>query len=277
MVTYSGASLQEVWYSILRDLLRLGTSSAPRGLATAEIAPAAITLTDPTASVITDSSRRLNQAFAAAEFCWVMAGDDTAAKLSRFNSRIAQFADQDGGARFFGAYGPKVAGQLPYVLEALRREDSRQAVISIWRESPPPTRDVPCTLSLQFLLRRGRLSLIVTMRSNDVWLGLPYDAQLFTRIQVWVASQLGCELGQYYHVAGSLHLYATDFVAAARVLQVKCVSRPGRISSQFAVKTLASSVWDSIDDFDVRLMDFGDGWNDLRDVMTGYLERKAAK
>jgi thymidylate synthase len=48
------------------------------------------------------------------------------------------------------------------------------------------------------------------MRSNDVFLGLPYDVFNFTMLQELMAVELGIELGSYIHFAASLHLYETD-------------------------------------------------------------------
>jgi hypothetical protein len=67
---------------------------------------------------------------------------------------------------------------------------------------------VPCTLSLQFLIRDKRLNCIATMRSNDIVWGLTYDVFNFTMIQEYVAVKVGIPLGDYFHNAGSLHLYA---------------------------------------------------------------------
>jgi thymidylate synthase len=98
--------------------------------------------------------------------------------------------------------------QLPYVLEILREDpDSRQAVLTIWRERPRVTKDVPCTVMMQFLLRRGLLHMHVYMRSNDVWLGTPYDIYNFTLVQQVVACLLNCDVGTYTHTVGSFHLY----------------------------------------------------------------------
>lgn len=47
----------------------------------------------------------------------------------------------------------------------------------------------------------------VTMRSNDVFRGLPYDAWMFSNAQHAVAYALGVEVGAYYHTAFSLHAY----------------------------------------------------------------------
>jgi thymidylate synthase len=77
-------------------------------------------------------------------------------------------------------------------------------------------RDIPCTLSLQFMWTEGeRLGLRVSMRSNDVWLGLPYDLFQFTALQCAMADALGVEPGPYVHTVGSLHLYARDEEASA--------------------------------------------------------------
>jgi thymidylate synthase len=45
------------------------------------------------------------------------------------------------------------------------------------------------------------------MRSNDVWLGMPYDVFCFTGIQMLMAGTIGCQLGTYTHNVGSMHLY----------------------------------------------------------------------
>ena len=49
------------------------------------------------------------------------------------------------------------------------------------------------------------------MRSNDLWMGFPYDVFQFTCLQTLLAMELDVELGTYTHVAGSLHLYERDY------------------------------------------------------------------
>jgi thymidylate synthase len=45
------------------------------------------------------------------------------------------------------------------------------------------------------------------MRSNDVYLGLPYDIAMFSVFQQMMAYELDIEVGRYYHSVGSLHFY----------------------------------------------------------------------
>ena len=69
---------------------------------------------------------------------------------------------------------------------------------------------MPCTCALQFLVRKGKLDLIVYMRSNDVIKGLTHDIFCFTMLQEIAARRLSVELGTYRHCVGSLHLYLSD-------------------------------------------------------------------
>jgi len=70
-----------------------------------------------------------------------------------------------------------------------------------------PTVDVPCTLTLQFMIRNDKLDMIVSMRSNDLLWGFSYDINQFAYIQKLLAGVLNVKLGQYIHHSNSLHIY----------------------------------------------------------------------
>lgn len=216
---YSGAN--EAWQSLLRDIVSQGIEVKPRGIKTLEIIASSRTF-NMAQPIVTIARRELGYRFLAAEAAWIMSGDDRVSTIKPYAKDISRFSDN--GHTFFGAYGPRVRSQLGYVLRTLRDDpDSRQAVINIWRESPPPTLDVPCTLSLQFILRNGSLHCVASMRSSDTWLGWPYDVFNFTMITWLVAlyleiarPELPISLGTMTLRAGSQHLYEknlTDAVA----------------------------------------------------------------
>jgi thymidylate synthase len=71
-------------------------------------------------------------------------------------------------------------------------------------------RDVPCTVGHRFFLRDGQLHMHATIRSQDAWLGLPYDLFANTVLQEVMAGWLDAELGDYVHWMDSLHLYERD-------------------------------------------------------------------
>jgi hypothetical protein len=89
-------------------------------------------------------------------------------------------------------------------------------VVTLWNpvmDNVENKRDYPCTIGFQFLIRGEKLLMITQMRSNDVWLGLAYDAFQFTQLQLTLARMLGVEPGHYVHRAASLHIYERDLEA----------------------------------------------------------------
>jgi len=171
--------------------------------------------------VLTIKRRNLGYRFLCAEPAWMLSGDNRVATIKAYSKMISYFSDD--GETFFGAYGPKIIEQLPYVLGSLLADrDGRQAVINIWRESPPVTKDPPCTLSCQFLIRNNHLDLFVNMRSSDVWLGVPYDVFNFAMLAGYVILKLGdptLKPGTLFQYAGSRHLYEPEWKIARELLE----------------------------------------------------------
>jgi thymidylate synthase len=225
LIDDNGAGL---YRRLLQQIIDAGAPVEPRGMPTLELAPAWLTLTDPRRSVIATPARKLSQRFAAAEFAWIMSGECRLDGIEDYMPRLAQYADQGiDGRAFFGAYGPPIMGQIDYVLYKLDEDrDTRQAVITIWRQNPPETKDVPCTVMLHYYVRGGCLHALTYMRSNDAWLGFPYDLQTFTRLQMWIASAMKLGLGYYHHVVGSMHLYHSTLADAALVMVSEPVEGP---------------------------------------------------
>jgi thymidylate synthase len=203
----------EAWTMLLAGVIHNGQKSSPRGLPIREITGSQVHV-DMRYPIVLNAARKLSYKFMAAEAWWIISGKNDVASISKYCKNIANFSDN--GHDFFGAYGPKIGSQIG---EATRRllvdPDTRQAVCNIWRENPPETKDVPCTLSVQWLVRDGKLHCIDTMRSNDVWLGFPYDVFNFTMLS-WSVLQLlrqhgrKVELGTLTLNAGSHHVYERD-------------------------------------------------------------------
>jgi thymidylate synthase len=179
--------------------------------------------------VVTNRNRKLGYRFLAAEARWILNGDDRVATIEPYSPIIAKFSDD--GERFFGAYGPRIADQMRYIVATLLADPhSRQAVATIWRPSPPKSKDIPCTVSVQFLIRDDQLFCIDTMRSSDLWLGWPYDVFNFSMLSaslVLVLREHGMkdlDLGWLTVNAGSQHLYTRDIEQAR-----KCVAESQEI------------------------------------------------
>jgi thymidylate synthase len=218
-------SMNELFAAVCRAVSEVGRPVAPRGIATREILGAHLCLTVPRRRFLdVPPARVLNPAFAVAEALWVLSGSGDP-WIYQYNRRLADYAD-DGVLQ--GAYGPRLrdwrgeVDQLDHVRQLLGRDsDTRQAVIQLFdpQRDWQGHRDVPCTLGYRFFIRDGALHMHTTMRSQDVWLGLPYDIFTTTLLQELLAGWLGVEMGEYHHHIDSLHLYETDLPAAAQVGQ----------------------------------------------------------
>jgi thymidylate synthase len=169
--------------------------------------------------------RKLNYQFMAAEALWILSGDNRVETIAPYNKRIADFSDD--GTTFFGAYGPKIMEQIDYVVGKLVEDkDTRQAGLTIWRENPGQTKDVPCTVAIFFGIRNGTLNAHVFMRSSDVWLGIPYDVfnfSMLSHLVCGIMTQLHPNLptvtpGMLYLTAASSHLDETNWEAAQSCL-----------------------------------------------------------
>ena len=224
-----GEDIKHVWHRLLFNLYNMGEPLAPRGIKTHELTGVTIAVQNPLRNILTSDERNLNYRFMTAEWLWIWFGLEDAKTIGRYNSRIVQFADPVTGI-FDGAYGPRISRQLPRILETLKSDSSsRQAVIQIYSPSPAGSADHPCTVSIQFMIRQNKLRTIVTMRSSDVWLGLPYDFFNFSMIANLIAYSCNVGLGSLTMHLGSSHLYDTNRPSAYTILKradVGCVSSP---------------------------------------------------
>jgi thymidylate synthase len=206
-----------VWVDLLSRLYRDGKVVSPRQQKVRELVGVHFVLEQSCNNILVHPDRNLNHRFMVAEWLWMWFGRDDVATIARYNKQLAQFSDN--GVNFNGAYGVPIKAQWQGLLDLLQRDpDSRQAVLQIYRVPHGPTKDVPCTINLQFMVRRGHLEVIANMRSSDIWLGLPYDVFNFTMLGQCMAATLGVRPGPLTMHLGSSHLYERDAENARRVL-----------------------------------------------------------
>ncbi|MFC5821144.1 thymidylate synthase [Nonomuraea harbinensis] len=276
MTTITGGTLNELFASAVRLTID-GDKVSPRGMDTRELLDVRLLLEEPRSRLLhAPPGRVLNTAFAVAETVWILSGSD-APWIYEFNGQLRQYAEDDGILR--GAYGPRMrcwdgsVDQLALALSTLRGDpDSRRAVIQLYDPARDAGghRDVPCTLGYRFHLRRGRLHMATTMRSQDLWTGLPYDIFAATTLHELMAGWLGVELGEYHHHVDSLHVYERDLDKAVAVLD-EAVSSPGKLPS-------LETPWEGFDALlaDVRSGRMVDhpGWDIMAAVLASYQQWK---
>ena len=185
---------------------------------------ACLHLTNPLARLSrTESKGKVYSALG--EFLWYLSKETRLDFIDYYvPGRFQEESDDNVTVR--SGYGERLqawrgTNQLDNVVQLLRKHrTSRRATIQLFDASDLTERyaSIPCTCTLQFLVRDDRLHMFVAMRSNDTFLGLPHDIFSFTMLQEMVARAVGAEVGEYKHFAGSLHLYEKNFEAAQQYL-----------------------------------------------------------
>lgn len=206
----------EEWLRTLEIVKTKGQNVQPRGLINREVRHHTVKF-QMSYPVVHERSRKLSYKFMAAEALWILNGSDELDFHHEIRSKLEPYSDDL--VHLNGAYGIPFANQVRYCCEKIHEDrDTRQAVINLWKPSPKPSKDIPCTVAMQFLVRHDTLHCSVFMRSSDVWMGLPYDMFSFTMMAHHVAANVGADLGNCCITAGSSHLYQKDFAGAEDVL-----------------------------------------------------------
>lgn len=226
--------MDKLWLDVLCTIEREGVSLYSRDGSSTEILGFSAKLLNVNQNFLFNKIRNLSPYYACAELLWYLSMTDDTTFLQLFAPGYSRFCEDKIHA--FGAYGHRwvvntgslAKDQLTDAIETLKRyPESRQVIMTMWdgtdleHAKVLDKKDLPCTLTHQFLLREGYLHLITSMRSNDAWLGLPYDVFCNTQLQKLVADILGVVPGSYTHNAGSMHYYERNFKKIDLILSSK--------------------------------------------------------
>jgi thymidylate synthase len=199
------------------------------------------------------TTKRLHTKSIVHELLWFVAGDTNAKSLQREGVTIwDEWADADGelgpiyGAqwrRWRAAGAPGQAAveidQLARLVEQIRRDrDSRRLVLSAWNVGELGAMKLPpCHLLAQWNVQQDRLCCLVTMRSCDVFLGLPFNMASYALLTMMMAQVTDLVPGELVFSLGDTHVYHNHFEQAR--LQMTRTPRPlPKMSVNPAVKSL---------------------------------------
>lgn len=228
MIAFTGKTVNDVWekaFDALKLLADQGFEDSSRdGAVVGEYLDAVMVVEDPTRNIVTSPIRKMPMRYAVGELAWYLSGSNRVDDIAQFAKKWADISDD--GLTNNSAYGYRIQhmfgfDQWKFVKQLIEKDpNTRQAVIHIKDASNKSTKDTPCTVYLQFFLRDNKLHLSVHMRSNDIWMGVPYDMFSFCFLQIKMAMELGVEIGTYTHYAGSLHMYQRDYKKAIENMSV---------------------------------------------------------
>jgi thymidylate synthase len=255
------ANLNNLWYDALFSVNLSGDKLDSRAGDSKEIIGYQSVLTHPLHNILFVPNRKFSLSYACAEMLWYLSGTASIGMIKAYAPQYEKFAEK---GMAFGAYGSRwirnpgfvnekrkqahiithsgygadtnfecFENQLYALIHLLKdKPNTRQAIITMWDSGDlihaimGDHKDLPCTLSLCFFVRNDKLHLIATMRSNDAWLGLPYDVFCFTTLQRIIAAELKLKVGKYIHQAGSEHIYARNQEKVDLILREDCPLYP---------------------------------------------------
>lgn len=224
-MTITSCTIDDLYIRLAGLLLEKGSLIRTRGLLTKELTNVQLILNNPTNRFIDNTARLMDMRYFVGELCYFLDQRTDLASIvhySKFWNKVS-----DDGYTVNSAYGFRLfnkPSQLEYVIKTLANDTySRKAVMTIYdKQDSKESNDNPCTMNIQFLIRNNNLLCFVNMRSNDIWLGLPYDVAFFTIVHEIVWLKLKCYMpnlciGPYHHNVTSMHVYDHNFAALTNV------------------------------------------------------------
>jgi thymidylate synthase len=119
-------------------------------------------------------------------------------------------SDYNYGLRLF-SFSNQINQIDDYVIAQLKKDPlSRRAVCMLFNpliDQKKVRGEIPCILSISFLLRNGKLHATAVIRSSDIFLGLPANLYQLFVISDYVAQKLGVQVGELTTISHSAHLY----------------------------------------------------------------------
>lgn len=227
-------TIDEAYREVLRDVYNNPDyKAAPRGLPIREKVDYSFSILCPTSEPIKTADAERNKViedYTRKEVELYDSGTNKVADFANASKFWEKLANPDGTIN--SAYGfliwkyysctshfsDRAMTPWEWAKESLESDkDTRQAVL---RFNLPEhcwfgNKDFTCTMHGNWLIRDNKLNLTITMRSNDVVLGLVYDLPWFCSLMDKMLEELkdkypDLQKGKYTHIAHSMHIYERD-------------------------------------------------------------------
>lgn len=119
-----------------------------------------------------------------------------------------------------GGYTNKPIDQISEVIKDIKTNPtSRRLIVSAWNPAQIKTAKLPpCHSMFQFKVVNGRLDCMMTQRSGDVLLGVPFNIASYALLMILIANECNLTPGIFTHSIGDAHIYKNHIDGARLIL-----------------------------------------------------------
>lgn len=138
--------------------------------------------------------------------------------------------------------------QLADLIDGLRRDPfGRRHILSAWNPGEMKNMALPpCHVMAQFYVSQGLLSCMLVQRSNDLFLGSPYNIASYALLTHMIAQVCGYKAGELVYSQGDVHIYHDHFDAVKEQLSRSPLSPP-HLYIDPSIKEIDQFTMDSFD------------------------------
>jgi len=192
------------------------------------------------------TGRKMSQKIFDTEFEWFMTGQTNIKMFKDAGVKIWDaWADENGDLG--PVYGHQMRNfndqnidQMQMLIKNLIDDpDSRRHIISLWNPAQlDQMRLPPCYLYFQFFVNNGKLNMFVVQRSGDLFLGIPYDIALFTKILLYVSEKVNLKANLLEVQIVDAHIYDNQHDAIRKYFEQETFDLPEYIYENGALTLL---------------------------------------
>ena len=202
------------------------------------------------------TTKRIHLKSVVHELLWFLRGDTNIKYLQENGVSIwNEWADENGDLgpvygsqwRAWEAADGRKIDQIAQVVEAIKRNpDSRRHLVNAWNVAVIEQMKLPpCHLLFQFYVANDKLSCMLTMRSVDTFLGLPFNIASYSLLTHMIAQQCGLGVGEFVFSGGDVHIYSNHMEQVKLQLAREPLPLP-----KLAIRRKPDSIFDYVyDDF----------------------------
>ncbi len=151
--------------------------------------------------------------------------------------------------------GIKVMDQVDYVLYLLKHDQSsRRIMTNLFNHEELKDMELePCAYGTQWLVKEGKLHLILNQRSQDMLTANGWNLMQYAALQYMFAQVSGLEVGTLTHNIGDCHIYDRHIPLVEKLLEAE----PMDVTPKLVIKNPTKDFYEfKVDDFEVEGYDY---------------------